>query len=109
MTVALFVVAAGVGAGIRHHINLTRPGWRGTLVANVIGAFLLGLVVGRWPGGDGVLLVGTGFCGSLTTYSMFALESRDGDIRNRVRVVVANLVLGVGAVASGVTLGVALT
>jgi CrcB protein len=46
-------------------------------VVNVVGSFLLGLLVARW-GDDGraVTLVGVGFCGSLTTFSSFAWESQ---------------------------------
>ena len=45
----------------------------GTLVANVAGAFVLGLVVARLPPSRHALL-GGGFCGALTTFSTLELE-----------------------------------
>lgn len=48
---------------------------------NIIGAFILALVLGRLrqrsgdPTGDLRLLVGTGFLGGFTTYSALALDS----------------------------------
>ena len=45
------------------------------MLVNVVGAFVLGLVTGLGLDADAVALFGTGFCGALTTYSAFALES----------------------------------
>ncbi|WP_172457848.1 CrcB family protein, partial [Pseudonocardia sp. N23] len=39
------------------------------------GSFVLGLTLGSTASPEVVLLVGTGFCGSLTTYSTFAYET----------------------------------
>ena len=62
----------------------------GTFVANLLGSFVLGLLLEALArAGDDTgrrrrarLLLGTGFCGGLTTYSTFAVESdllvRDG-------------------------------
>lgn len=52
----------------------------GTLIVNVGGSLLLGLVAGLAARGDGVsenvrLLVGVGFCGAFTTFSTFAVET----------------------------------
>ncbi len=52
----------------------------GTLAANVLASFLLGLLLSEahlaaWIGPETRLLVGTGFCGSLSTYSTFAAET----------------------------------
>lgn len=48
----------------------------GTLVINVSGSLLLGVVAAgfRDRGGPGFLLLGTGFCGGYTTFSTFSLE-----------------------------------
>ena len=76
MIVALaFVVAAAVGAVVRLAARaLSRPGGVpvGTIVPNVAGAFLLGVIAG-W-GQPVVTGVGVGFLGSLTTFSSFAAE-----------------------------------
>lgn len=53
-----------------------------TFVTNVVGAFIIGLVVAvalKRPDMDPktTLLIKTGFCGGFTTFSTFALESSD--------------------------------
>ncbi|WP_435079350.1 fluoride efflux transporter CrcB [Halococcus sp. AFM35] len=47
----------------------------GTLAVNVIGSFALGLVTFAGAGETAVLLVGTGACGSFTTFSSFSFET----------------------------------
>jgi len=47
----------------------------GTLAVNVLGSFLLGLAVFSGLSGDLSLLFATGFCGSLTTYSSFSVDT----------------------------------
>ncbi|NDZ94076.1 CrcB family protein [Streptomyces sp. SID6673] len=84
-----WVFAGGmVGTGLRYGVEQLLPaegtGWPwGTFLVNVLGAFLLGaLLEGLVLAGDDDgwrrrtrLLAGTGFCGSFTTYSTFALEA----------------------------------
>lgn len=52
-----------------------------TGAVNLVGAFLLGVVVSSYPavqrGHPMVLLLGVGFCGGLTTFSTFAMELAD--------------------------------
>jgi len=47
----------------------------GTLTVNVIGSFVLGLVTFAAPDNTVVLLVGTGACGSFTTFSSFSFDT----------------------------------
>ena len=90
MTALLVVVGGAVGALSRfyterwsvHHFGERMP-W-GTALANLAGAALLGAVAGLEQRGavshDVLVLVGTGYCGALTTFSGFI-----GQIENRLR------------------------
>lgn len=68
-----------------------------TLVTNVAGAFLIGVVVAAAvPAGlspRATLLLKTGVCGGFTTFSTFALETGDLIERGAYGVAVAYLVL----------------
>ncbi|MFM7542583.1 MAG: fluoride efflux transporter FluC [Actinomycetales bacterium] len=75
MKLALFLVGAGIGAPTRYLIdNYFRRDYRfpiGILIVNVIGSFVLGLVIG---GESDTAFLLFGFCGALTTWSAFALD-----------------------------------
>jgi fluoride exporter len=45
-----------------------------TLLINLSGSFLLGVIIGMGIGGYAFLLLGTGFMGAFTTFSTFKLE-----------------------------------
>jgi CrcB protein len=63
---------------LAQHWEIGATGWPWpTLVANLVGAFLLGMVsmtAARIRLGPAGLLAGTGFCGALTTFSTFQVE-----------------------------------
>ena len=46
-----------------------------TLVVNVVGSFVFGLVTFVGAGNDVILFLGIGLCGSFTTYSSFSVET----------------------------------
>lgn len=122
MAVTLLLVLLGGAAGALSRFLVDRAvtartadgrlPW-GTLVVNLVGSVLLGLLAGAGsavPGWFG-LLAGTGFCGALTTWSTFGYETvrlaRSG--RSGRRWAVANiavtLVAGLAAVLLGWTIG----
>ena len=82
MTALLVAAGAAAGAPLRllagHHLDRVRGGhhvhW-GTLLVNLAGSALLGWLVGHGVDGRPLLLLGTGFCGALTTYSAVAVQS----------------------------------
>jgi len=94
-------VATGgiVGAVLRHLVGQGVPDERlplGTLTVNVVGSFALGLFTFLSLGEDALLLVGTGACGSFTTFSSFAVDTvelwEDGRPRAAAGYAVANVV-----------------
>ncbi|MEU4476413.1 fluoride efflux transporter CrcB [Micromonospora sp. NPDC023888] len=118
MTALLIALGAAVGAPLRYLTDRAVQSrhdsafpW-GTLTVNVVGSLLLGVLVG-WPAGPAVTaLLGTGFCGALTTYSTFSYETlrltRGGHRLLALANVVGSVVAGLAAAAAGYTLGHAL-
>ena len=83
MTPLLVAIGAAAGATLRFHVahRLDDRFPRGTLLVNVAGSFVLGLIAGAAVSADALALLGTGFCGGLTTYSAFAVHVHDGGPR----------------------------
>jgi CrcB protein len=98
VTGLLVALGAAVGAPLRYLLGtwLDRRWWHwGTLLVNLVGSFVLGMLVGAAVDGGRFALLGTGFCGGLTTYSAFAVQSVQSARASRVRAaayVVATLV-----------------
>ncbi|MEV0728587.1 CrcB family protein [Polymorphospora sp. NPDC050346] len=110
MTLLLVLAGGALGAVCRFLVGQAVTGrlpW-GTFGVNVVGSALLGLVAGAGsalPGWIGPL-VGTGFCGALTTYSAFAYETVDlaSGRHSRLRAVgyvAGTLLVGLAATAVG--------
>lgn len=119
MSVGVWIAVAGLGGVgavsrflldglIAQHLGRGFP--FGTLVVNLSGAFLLGLLTGLALTGDALLLAGTATLGSYTTFSTWMLESQrlgeDGDVRGAAANVVLSLVAGAVAAMLGRTIGV---
>jgi CrcB protein len=114
VTPLLVVVGALVGAPLR--LLATRVAARnardpapGTLVVNVAGSGLLGVLLGLSDvPGEVVALVGTGFCGTLTTFSTFGADvvrlAEERALGRAAAYLAATLVLGIGAAAAGYAL-----
>ena len=86
MTYLIVFLGGGLGAALRHGINILSLRWLGTafpygtLAVNVIGSFLLGAImqVGlntTLLSPDARLVLGTGVMGGFTTYSTFNYET----------------------------------
>jgi CrcB protein len=103
VTPVLFVVAAGAGAVGRHLVGRLACSWQALLVANTIGAALLGWLVDRDVSANTVTIVGVGLCGAFTTYSSFALEARALGWRWGGAYVVSTLVSVTGAASLAAT------
>ncbi len=102
MIVLATLLAGAVGAVIRFFA--ARAGSRGILVVNVVGSFVAGLAMEATTG-DVRLIVLTGFCGGLTTFSTFSVETVQYAMKGWWRMLAANilgnLVLGIGAATFG--------
>ncbi|MEV6591914.1 fluoride efflux transporter CrcB [Streptomyces acidicola] len=111
----LVVVGGMVGAPLRYLTDRavqkrhdTVFPW-GTFTVNVAGCLILGLLTGAVLAGaassDVQLLLGTGLCGALTTYSTFSYETlrlaEDGARFFAVANAVASVVAGLGAAFVG--------
>ena len=106
MTPLLVALGAAIGAPLRYLVDRLVQSrhdslfpW-GTFAVNVAGSFVLGLValVGSRAS---IALLGTGFCGALTTYSTFGYETVRL-LQERARLlatlnVVASIAAGLGA------------
>ncbi|WP_458210210.1 fluoride efflux transporter CrcB [Haladaptatus sp. NG-SE-30] len=67
-----------LGAVVRHLVNeaVEREDFpTGTLTVNVVGSFVLGYITFLGAGNDVLLFVGTGACGSFTTFSSFSYNT----------------------------------
>ncbi|MFH9818241.1 fluoride efflux transporter CrcB [Streptomyces sp. NPDC017230] len=84
----------------------------GTFSVNVVGSLILGVLTGAALSGAAghnvQLLLGTGLCGALTTYSTFSYETlrlaESGAKFFAAANVIASIVAGLGAVFIGLTL-----
>lgn len=74
----LLGTGGAIGAACRYAIGLRLAHDRfplATFVVNVLGSFVLGLLVFLDVGGDALLFLGVGVCGSFTTYSSFSFQA----------------------------------
>ena len=107
MTVLLVALGAAVGAPLR----FVAASWLddevplGTLAVNVVGSFLLGLFAAWSLGEHALALLGTGFCGGLTTYSAFAVQTRRLGAGRGAAYAAATTVVALGACFAGFLVG----
>jgi CrcB protein len=87
VTLLLVALGAGPGAVVRYLVAARFDGrsagrsagglhW-GTIGVNAVGSLLLGACSGAALAGAPMALLGTGFCGAMTTFSAFAVQAHD--------------------------------
>lgn len=95
------LIAGGLGAVLRFLVDgavgrrVARSFPFGTLVVNISGAVLLGLIGGLALSRHTALLAGTAFVGSYTTFSTWMLETQRLGEERQVWPAVGNLVVSV--------------
>ncbi|WP_228850880.1 fluoride efflux transporter CrcB [Aegicerativicinus sediminis] len=114
----LVFLGGGIGSGFRYLLSLYLNSHKtgipyGTFLANIIGSFLIGLILG-WVAKNThishqyTLILAVGFCGGFTTFSTFAYENhvllRSGDLFNFALYTLGSLVVGFLAVFFGMFL-----
>ena len=122
MTFLIVCVGAAIGAPARYLADRavqtrrdTVMPW-GTLAVNVVGSLILGVLTGLATGHHVPtwvsLILGTGFCGALTTYSTFSYETyrlfEDGARLYALVNVATSLTAGLGAAIVGYSIGTAI-
>lgn len=113
----LIFIGGGFGSITRYALgkwlNTNNPIPYGTMLANVLGCFIIGMVMGYILKSNSThqnlaLLIGTGFCGGFTTFSTFAFENqtflKNGDFQNFFFYSFGSIILGFLAVFLGVFL-----
>jgi fluoride exporter len=113
---AVIVAGGAIGtlarAGLAEGLPVRPDHWPwATFIANLAGAFILGWVLTRLaeraaPTRHWRFFVGTGFCGALTTFSTFQVETfkfvRAGDVVLAVGYPLVSIALGMAFAGSGV-------
>lgn len=104
----LVFIGGGFGSSLRYligkYLNSTETGipW-GTFTANILGSFLIGIILGLAAKNDTLsqsqtLLLATGFCGGFTTFSTFAYENhvflKSGDFTSFALYTIASFIVG---------------
>ncbi|WP_307369004.1 CrcB family protein [Microbacterium sp. W4I4] len=106
---ALVALGGMLGTAARLGLGMLIPDAAlGVLVANIVGAFVLGVITARLPASDLRVFAGTGVLGGFTTYSAFAVDSvqlwASAPLLS-IGYVVVSLVVGIAAAAFGLHLG----
>ena len=119
MLYLIVFVGAGIGGALRHGVNVAAVklfGYGfpfGTLIVNVLGSFLIGLLAGYFAFRPGIpqdvrLFLTTGILGGFTTFSAFSLDAALLIERNAYALAAAYLLGSVTASLVALFLGLAL-
>jgi CrcB protein len=119
MTYLLVFLGGGIGAAMRHGVNVAFARWFGasfpyhTLFENVSGSFAMGLLAGYFAFKGGAsqnlrLFLTTGILGGYTTFSAFSLDAVLLWERHQYGSAALYAALSVAASIGGLVLGLAL-
>jgi len=112
-------LGGGLGAALRHGVNLVAGRYLGTvfpygtMIINVLGSLSMGLIAEFFALKAGLpqawrLFLTTGILGGFTTFSAFSLEAallyERGQTGGAALYVVASVVLAIGALFAGMTI-----
>ena len=119
MSFLLIFLGGGIGAALRHAVNLAAARWLGlafpyaTLIENVSGSLAMGLLAGYFAlKGDASqgwrLFLATGILGGYTTFSAFSLDVallyERGELGLAAFYVLASVALSIGGLFAGLAL-----
>jgi fluoride exporter len=105
------VLIGGIGSVTRFVVDravarrVARPFPYGTLMVNISGAALLGVLGGLTLSKDAALLTGTAFVGAYTTFSTWMLETHRLGEERQTWAAVANIVVSVALGLAAALLG----
>lgn len=112
---ALVFVGGGLGSSLRYLLsdclNKSNSIPYGTLIANISGSFLIGIILGLTLKNDilstnTTLFITIGFCGGYTTFSSFAYENylflKNDEFWLFALYTIGSIALGIAAVFAGI-------
>ncbi len=118
LAIFLVFLGGGIGAAMRHGVNVASADWFGTgfpwgtMIVNVVGSFIIGALAAYFAfRGDAMwtqplrLFLATGILGGFTTFSAFSLDFalmfERGEIGQGVAYVLASVALSLAAIFAG--------